>query len=131
MKIKEWRESREGKKLWKGIENAVLSGLAIQIVTFPVIAYHFFEYPVYSMLLNLLVIPFMGGVLISGILCVAVGGMQSLCGRVAIGGGHYVLVLYRILCESFQKLPGAAVWVGDRSRGRLGRMYACGSGSGV
>ncbi len=101
-------------------------GLAIQIVTFPVIAYHFFEYPVYSMLLNLLVIPFMGGVLISGILCVAVGGCSLLCGRVAIGGGHYVLVLYRILCEGFQKLPARCGCWGDRRCGRLGRMCACG-----
>lgn len=124
VKIKGIEGKQRREKRWKGIGNAVLSGLAIQIVTFPVIAYHFFEYPVYSMLLNLLVIPFMGGVLISGILCVAVGGCSLLCGRVAIGGGHYVLVLYRILCESFQKLPGA-VWVLGRPKMWQIGAYVC------
>lgn len=52
------------KKRW---EQAVLLDVVIQIVTYPVIVYHFFEYPVYGMVLNLLVIPLMGYVLLSGL----------------------------------------------------------------
>ena len=107
-----------------GCMKMILPGLAIQIVTLPMIAYHFFEYPVYSMLLNLLVVPLMSGVLISGIFGVIVGGFSLLGGRIAIGGGHYVLMLYRILCERFQRLPGATWVMGRPKMWQIG-MYVC------
>lgn len=128
----------------RGWEQAVLLDVVIQIVTYPVIAYHFFEYPVYGMVLNLLVIPLMGYVLLSGLAGIFLGlageGMwltgvfsgltESLpetaalwAGEWAIGTGHYILVIYQQLCTRFQKLPGAVQIVGRPAVWQLG-VYA-------
>ena len=91
----------------------VLPGLAVQLMTLPIIAYHFFEYPVYSMLLNLLIIPLMSVVLISGVTGILAGAVSLVWGRAAVAGGHGILLLYRVLCQGVQNLPGA-VWVTGR-----------------
>ncbi len=119
------------KKRW---EQAVLLDVVIQIVTYPVIVYHFFEYPVYGMVLNLLVIPLMGYVLLSGLAGILLGAAgaglglaQSLpeavalwAGEWAIGTGHYILAFYQWLCTNFQKLPAAVQIVGRPKLWQIG-----------
>lgn len=99
----------EAEKQW---EKTLLLSLAIQVVTYPVTLWHFFEYPVYSVILNLIVIPLMGYVLASGLMGIGIGGFWKNGGRFAIGTGHYVLVFYEWLCRNFQKLPGAVQVIG-------------------
>ena len=53
---KELSDGLECKKEW---ENALSVSLAIQLVTGPIVLYHFFEYPLYGIFLNFLVIPLM------------------------------------------------------------------------
>ncbi len=57
----------------------VLVSLGIQMATLPLTAWYYYEIPVYSVLLNMLVLPLMGIVLISGLF----GGV---CGIFACGG---------------------------------------------
>ncbi len=95
---------------WKG--ETVLLAIVIQIVTLPVTVYHFYEYPVYGTILNLLVIPLMGYVLVSGLAGLALGALWLPAGRFAVGTGHYILKLYAWLCRRFEKLPGAVQIVG-------------------
>lgn len=90
----------------------VLLGLVIQIVTLPVTVYHFYEYPIYGTVLNLLVIPLMGYVLISALAGVVCGAVWLPAGRFAIGTGHYILMFYEWLCRRFEQLPGAVQIVG-------------------
>ena len=79
-------------KVWEGrAGRLLLSGLAVQLATYPAVAYHFFIYPPYSIFLNLLVIPLMTYAMVSGLLCLAVGGFCPPLGRVCIGGGYYIL----------------------------------------
>ncbi len=101
------------------VGQTLLTGLVVQIVTLPVILYHFFEYPLYSILLNLLVIPFMGYVLLSGIAGVAVGVFSQTAGEFAIGTGHWILVFYQWLCQKFERLPGAVQVMGRPHWGQL------------
>ena len=54
------------RKYWTAI------GIAIQIVTLPVILYHFFEFPFYGLFLNLVVIPLMAYAAGSGIISVGI-----------------------------------------------------------
>lgn len=86
--------------------------ISIQIVTYPMIAYHFFEYPLYGTLLNLLVVPLAGYVLGSGAAGIILGAAAPWLGELAIGTGHYILAFYQWLCLTFQKLPGAVRIVG-------------------
>lgn len=116
---------------WIGVKRgwgqAVLLDVVIQIVTYPVIAYHFFEYPVYGMILNLLVVPLMGYVLMSGLAGIFLGAAGFLpqsaalwAGEWAIGTGHYILAFYQQLCTGFQKLPGAVRIVGRPALWQIG-----------
>lgn len=51
------------------------ASIAIQIVTLPVILYHFFEFPLYGLFLNLVVIPLMAYAAGSGIISVGLYGI--------------------------------------------------------
>lgn len=93
----------------------VVLSLTIQMVTYPMIVYHFFEYPVYGIVLNLLVIPLMSYVVVSGLAGVVLGMWWLDGGEFAIGTGHYVLVIYEWLCRRFEQLP-EAVWIVGRPR---------------
>ncbi len=95
-----------------GFGQTVLLGIVIQVVTLPVTAYHFYEYPIYGTVLNLLVIPLMGYVLVSGLAGLALGAIWLPSGRFAIGTGHYILEFYEWLCRVFEELPGAVQIVG-------------------
>ncbi len=103
----------------------LLLGIVIQVVTLPVTAYHFYEYPVYGIVLNLLVIPLMGYVLVSGLAGIALGAVWLPAGRFAVGTGHYILRLYEWLCRVFEELPGAVQIVGRPRMGQLA-VYAAG-----
>lgn len=107
----------------KGWQKTVLAGAMIQLAGCPVAAYHYFEYPVYGILVNLAVIPLMPFVLLSGILGILLGCVEVKAGIAAAGAGHYVLGFYRWICGKVQGLPGA-VWVTGRPDGRQIAAYA-------
>lgn len=119
----ELKNVREKENLWGTVYSAVYAGASIQIVTFPVILYHFFEFPLYGIILNLIVIPLMAYAAGSGIAAVGLYGIWKVMGMPAapllgrlcqsiIGPGHYILAFYRELCESFLILPFSRVITG-------------------
>lgn len=87
------------------ILGALMVSAAIQLVTLPVILWDFFQFPVYGIFLNLLVIPLMGGVICSGIGTALLGGISCKAGAVAAGTGHYILQFYEWLCHGTERLP--------------------------
>jgi len=92
-----------------GKERKILGALAvsaaIQLVMLPVILWDFFQFPVYGIFLNLLVIPLMGGVICSGIGTALLGGISYKAGALAAGTGHYILWFYEWLCHGTERLP--------------------------
>lgn len=104
----------------KGWRHTLLVNGVLQAATYPIIAYHFFEYPMYGMCLNLLVIPLMGYVLVSGMAGLFLSGLAPWLGEAAIGTGHYILALYQWLCVGFGRLPGALLIVGRPRMWQLG-----------
>ena len=92
------------------VKNKILQPLlmsaSVQIVTLPLILFLFYEFPLYSVLLNLLVLPLssilVGLPLIAGI----VGCLSASMGGFLIGGVHYILWFIELLCRFFAGLPG-------------------------
>ena len=76
---------------------SILVSAAIQIVTFPIVLYHFFQYPVYGFFLNFLVIPLMSYVMVSGIAGICLGFIWLPAGKTALATGYYILKLYSCL----------------------------------
>lgn len=78
-----------------------LSGcIAIQLMLLPALLYVSYETSFISVILNLIVIPLMPVVMISGIVSGLAGLVSIKCAWFMAGAAHYVLKLYDILCKS-------------------------------
>ena len=86
--------------------SALLSGYAVQILIFPVILWFYYEFPLYSFLLNLIVVPCMSVVLVSGMLG-ALPGLSPVLYLTEI-----ILDAYEWLCRVTLQLPGAVIVTG-------------------
>lgn len=95
-------------KLLKGLK--ISAGM--QLMTMPVVLYHFFQIPLYGIFLNLLVVPLMGIVVASGAAGIIAGSFSLTAGRFAAGSGHIILKLYDILCKIWECLPGSNLILG-------------------
>lgn len=78
-----------------------LSGcIAIQLMLLPALLYVSYETSFVSVILNLIVIPLMPVVMISGIVSGLAGLVSIKCAWFMAGAAHYVLKLYDILCKA-------------------------------
>lgn len=107
IRAKRYAEGRRGqrmRKLWerlrKSAEQGFLAGLSITLTTLPVQLWFSYEIPVYSTLLNVLILPFMSVV-------VAAGAAAMLAPGLGFAGTLDVLVLtgYEQMCILFDRLP--------------------------
>ena len=73
----------------------------------PVIAYNYFQLPTYSFMLNIIVVPLLGIVVISAIAGSGMGFLSILMGKTALTPGCLILEVYTFLCENVLKIPGA------------------------
>ncbi len=79
---------------------------SIQVTTLPLILYQFFEFPLYSVIVNLIVVP-MSSALVSLALFAGIFGCVSITlAGFMIGGAHYILLVIQITCNIFSKLYG-------------------------
>lgn len=85
---------------------------AIQLATFPIILWFYYEVPVYSVFLNLLVVPLMSLIMISALGCGMLGLISIPAGCFFAGAGHYILILFRYGSELMLSLPGSVFVAG-------------------
>ena len=95
--------------------NAVLFSLNISVFMAPIIAYYYYQLPTYSFLLNLIVVPLMGVVILSGTLGVVGGFIAKWLGTVLIFPGCWILDLYIFLAKLISMLPFSSIVVGKPS----------------
>lgn len=88
-------------ELFTSLRSGLYSGLSVTLVTLPIQLWFFYEVPVYSLLLNLLVIPLMTAVMIGGLLTMLLPVGNGLVGYLPYG----ILKGYEYACEIFDKLP--------------------------
>lgn len=94
------------------IANSIVFSLCIGIFMNPVIAYNYFQLPTYSFMLNIIVVPLLGIVVISAIAGSGMGFLSVLMGKTALTPGCLILEVYTFLCENVLKIPGAVIVVG-------------------
>lgn len=103
---------------WQIVETIRIA-LLLQLGMLPIVLYHYFKLPLYSLLLNLLVLPLMGYVLGGGILALALYPFSTLLARVAIGGGHMIIAFYKWLCEAVSTWQYASLVLGRPGMGDI------------
>ena len=101
-----WGEFKADDKRLHRIMQAVGASLSVSIFTLPLILVFYYEMPVYSVLLNLIVIPLMSVLMILGIIMLPLGMLWLPAGVVCGLPAHMILKLYTFLCDAFSKLPG-------------------------
>lgn len=103
-----WRKvAYEGiQRMVSAVKGGFAASVGVILFTLPVQLWFFYEIPVYSVLLNLLVLPFMS--------VVVAGGILSLIPGLGIAGTVDCLILwwYEWICGRFAQLPGAIWCVG-------------------
>ena len=87
----------------------------LQLLTLPVILFHFFRFPFYGITLNLIVLPLMSYVIYSGLLGVVLFFLSVRLATIAVGGGHYILRLYTWICKWASALPYSSLLLGRPS----------------
>ncbi len=80
-------------------KSALAATLGVSLATMPVLLWYYFEFPLYSLILNLLLVPLLSVILISGI----AGGIFRLV--FLLKPADLVLRLYEFVCRLFLKLP--------------------------
>ena len=94
------------------VKASFLTSFSVTAATLPVILNCYYEFPLYSVFLNLLVIPLMP----LGMLCSVSAGVTGLfckpAGVFLLGTAHFILEFYEVLCGTAGKLPYARIVAG-------------------
>lgn len=97
-------------------KNPVISSFYVSaiagIITMPMVLYFFYQIPVYSILVNILVLPLTSALMLTAILAGVVGVIFLPAGIFLIGGADYILRFYEWVCKLGSNLPGNLVTLG-------------------
>lgn len=97
--------------------------LCITMMTSPMIAFYYYELPTYSILVNLLTVPLVTLVTVSG----GIGGFLGIfyhgAGTFFIGIGYYILKLYEWICTIGVKMPNSVIITGRPGIAKLACYY--------
>ena len=113
----------------KKLPGGLFSGMAVFLVSFPIQIYYYYQYPIYSIVLNLLIIPLMTFVMISGLLILGIGAvtipvLTEAAGTGVVFVGHGILRVYSFLCSVAEKLPGSVFITGKPKVWQIVVYYA-------
>lgn len=107
------------------------ASVSINLILFPVILYYFYEFPAYSSVLNLFIIPLMSVLLFLGItgsvLCAlpVLEIAASFMGACLLKICSLILWIYEKSCTLMLGLPGARVVAGKPLLWQMGVYYLC------
>ncbi len=90
-----------GKKLLQNTASGLSVSMAVTLFTLPIQLFFFYKIPIYSVLINLFVIPFMSVVMLVGFLVMLMPWFQFLS---PLESG--IFQWFEWLCNSFEELPG-------------------------
>ncbi len=102
-KIALWRRTHKNTKLYSALQwlqNSLIMSLSVTLTILPVTLWFFYEYPVWSILLNLIVLPLMTLLVVSAFLAMLIPG-TGLLGTPA----YLILRFFERVCSLFDKLP--------------------------
>ncbi len=109
-----WRSLLSGAVI--GFKEGILSGFSIMIATLPVYACFYYTYPLHSLVLNVMVIPIMGALMMMGIASMFLGSVSAFFGFIPGVGVHLVLSFYRFLCSSEGLVRGFTWYMGHSDK---------------
>lgn len=101
------------------IKNKIASAVVLQLLSMPVVALYYYEIPVLSFAVNLLLVPYLGVVLVSGLLGGLIGLIWPASTPFFLFPCRIILGAYIFVCDLIKKLPFSSVITGMPSLPRL------------
>lgn len=105
------------------IVDSLLISISVQFMILPCMLHFYYEFSLYAVLLNLVILPGVSFVFMSGLSGAVVGTVFTKGGILAASAAHYILTGYRILGEWSIRLPEAMQLWGAPSAGRIISYY--------
>lgn len=106
------------KRLFPGdnkLKAAVLLSSSAMIATTPAVLVYFYQFPIYGILTNLIILPFVTVLTLTSLAAGFLGILSADIGVFVIGGANYILKLYDLVCEKVRLLPYHLTNVGKPS----------------
>ncbi len=103
------------KQLFPGknaIKDSLFISFSAMITTTPIVLYFFYQFPLYGIITNLIILPFITVLTLSSLLAGFIGMLSARLGIFLIGGANYILKLYDLVCEGIRHLPYHVINVG-------------------
>ena len=103
----------------KGFAEGVVISMSINLWMMPLIMHTYYEVPIFSLFLNLIIIPLLT-------IVVALGFVTALLGPYSLPFAwacHMLLSFYRSLCQFFISLPGSIIITGHVEMWQMAVMY--------
>ena len=97
------------------IAETLLINVSVTLATAPLVIYYYYQFPVYSIVLNLVIVPLVTYVLFFSIAVMAVGAAGLGAAQILAVPVSCILSFYRWLCRLFMCIPGYSVNVGHIS----------------
>lgn len=101
--------------------------LSSSLVTLPICVFYYYQFPLYGILLNLLVVPLVSCLLMSALVTAGCGIISIKAAELAGIPAHFILILYERLCGLSEKIPFSSINVGHISV-RMVLVYYLGLG---
>ncbi|MGN0396139.1 MAG: DNA internalization-related competence protein ComEC/Rec2, partial [Coprococcus sp.] len=105
-------KSIAGRLAEKRIISAVILSLSINLVTTPIIIYFYYEFPLYGILINLIVVPCVEIILVMSIISITTGFFFISFARFAAFPVKCILLFYNVICRLFESFPYSSINVG-------------------
>lgn len=97
-------------------KNSLLKSIYVSVsagaLTLPFILYYFFQIPIYSVLINLLILPLTSLLMMTALLAGTVGIVSISLGVFIAGTANYILIFYELVCKLGAGLPGNLLTIG-------------------
>ncbi|MDD6039271.1 MAG: ComEC/Rec2 family competence protein [bacterium] len=108
------KETREKKLL-----NTLKMSLLLQHFTLPVVAYFYYEIPLYALFFNLLLLPFLGAVIGIGLVGGMIGVLIPAAAKFLLYPVHMIITVYLWVCDLGERLPYETIICGRPGMGKL------------
>ena len=95
------QEEKTDMEKWKAVPvKSILSGISVTLMTLPILLWFYYRVPTYSVFLNLLVLPLMTPVMLTGLIAMLVPGLGIVATMDCL-----IFKGYEWLCQCFGNLP--------------------------
>ena len=102
---------------------SIISSISILLATLPIVLNNFYEVSLTGIILNIIVIPLMSLVVITGLLGGFVALVSELLGSFILGITHYILNLYTLLCRLGDRLTCLRLIIGKPDKWQIVLYY--------